>query len=1011
MQTKIQRRSFNQGELDPRLHYRSDLEAYYSGCKTMKNMIVTPWGAATRRPPTRRIAEIDDERFGTAVAYIPFRYSDTNYYHLVVTDNQGTANPWNPKFVNTNYRNPLSDLYIGNHPYGIIILDNEGNLVRVWGDNWRNDELRPDPEDDFDPYFLTTFWGSDVGADDLVYSNVNDVIYVTIKNSKYPLAQIYRFQYENGEDYWAFDPHVVNGGPFMDENVDEDNKVIIFDNDQNYNQNFDNLDDLVKHPTSRTKQWLPVYAQNEGGMINSISEGANTYLLNFQKMPPLGSKLLGSIFRVRLNSDDFSLNWSDQTSRSKNFFSGEFNTKASINDIGVEFYDPETMRPPHVSDPSWKKQLTEKEYSACVGNAVPAQGVVRLKTTGVWAGTLVLEETRDGINYKVLGSIESENGNNNEIIEREVTGIEYSVRVRMARASKVKPDVEDQEILDEGCFWTLEPSSSYAYFNVVEKFDDYNYVAIGMNECWGREGDRELPQYWTREFTDNSIWTTRKGSFSYLWHGLTTSSDDGKDDQFRYISGRDISDIPGNTRVYETSFWSFGGFCEGTGYPRCHTIHNERMCLSGTKANPNTIYASTVNDWTNFEETDSELSAFQFTMQSDTSDGVRWMAAEKGLLVGTATSETIITGASGKGGFSATNIMVEPQTHFGSAPIQPAKAANTLFFVEEGGRRIRSVVYSLERDKFLASNMSLLSDHLFNDTFFHAIRRIDFTRNPDTALIALRADGTLAYFVYDEEQKVAGWSWVELGGPGPRNGGKADVVDFGTNNGPYGDSVYFIVDRSTAVPKHALEVMDPVGSILQFGSNSGERNVTFLDSQSTILDSTGKERYQDTDLHVVEHYTERRLPRSEYTLSGGKVTIKNSTGGAYSVGYGIDVTLEPTDMVKPYDFGPIRSTPMLNLYLYQSSFPNIYVNGHKTDSQYYRGDSDKYNTGTNQDGDPVFGQDIESTGYEFYPANGPYKITANPGYKESISMRFESSNHLPLTILAVGLDQPNVGDE
>jgi len=41
--------SFNAGELSPDIHLRSDLEKYRSGCRTLENMIITPYGGAERR--------------------------------------------------------------------------------------------------------------------------------------------------------------------------------------------------------------------------------------------------------------------------------------------------------------------------------------------------------------------------------------------------------------------------------------------------------------------------------------------------------------------------------------------------------------------------------------------------------------------------------------------------------------------------------------------------------------------------------------------------------------------------------------------------------------------------------------------------------------------------------------------------------------------------------------------------------------------------------------------------
>ena len=71
--------NFTSGELSPRLDGRIDLPKYYSGCKTLENMIVHPHGGAARRPGTRFISETKSN--GEA-RLVPFEFSTTQTYVL-----------------------------------------------------------------------------------------------------------------------------------------------------------------------------------------------------------------------------------------------------------------------------------------------------------------------------------------------------------------------------------------------------------------------------------------------------------------------------------------------------------------------------------------------------------------------------------------------------------------------------------------------------------------------------------------------------------------------------------------------------------------------------------------------------------------------------------------------------------------------------------------------------------------------------------------------------------------
>jgi hypothetical protein len=70
--------AFNSGELSPLLEGRTDIKRYYSGCRTLENMLVMAQGGATKRPGTYYIA--DAKYRHAACRLIPFEYSTTQAY-------------------------------------------------------------------------------------------------------------------------------------------------------------------------------------------------------------------------------------------------------------------------------------------------------------------------------------------------------------------------------------------------------------------------------------------------------------------------------------------------------------------------------------------------------------------------------------------------------------------------------------------------------------------------------------------------------------------------------------------------------------------------------------------------------------------------------------------------------------------------------------------------------------------------------------------------------------------
>ena len=72
--------NFTSGELTPRLDGRTDLKQYFAGASTLENVFVYPHGGVTKRPGTKYIAACGDST--EEVNVIPFQYSTEQTYIL-----------------------------------------------------------------------------------------------------------------------------------------------------------------------------------------------------------------------------------------------------------------------------------------------------------------------------------------------------------------------------------------------------------------------------------------------------------------------------------------------------------------------------------------------------------------------------------------------------------------------------------------------------------------------------------------------------------------------------------------------------------------------------------------------------------------------------------------------------------------------------------------------------------------------------------------------------------------
>ncbi len=76
--------ALNAGELSPQLEGRSDLQKYSSGCRLLENLIIQPYGGATRRPGLKYVAETKDS--SKVSRLISFEFNQVQAYHLEFGD-------------------------------------------------------------------------------------------------------------------------------------------------------------------------------------------------------------------------------------------------------------------------------------------------------------------------------------------------------------------------------------------------------------------------------------------------------------------------------------------------------------------------------------------------------------------------------------------------------------------------------------------------------------------------------------------------------------------------------------------------------------------------------------------------------------------------------------------------------------------------------------------------------------------------------------------------------------
>jgi len=847
--TQLIRKSFNAGELSPELHYRDDLEAYVKGCKHLTNMTPTPYGAVTRRPPFEVLTKIDEVLYGIPIRYIPFKFSLTEVFHIVFTDGSGSEST----------DSTTADL---------IIFDEDGNQVYFDGSNTTAplsalpltlNSVAPSPVGALNSGFVamvsTIYDPADLN--EIHFINVNDFVYLTC-GGKYPLQAINRFfDKDEGGNRWNISEWEFIGGPLEDRNESQDSTVTVnatpYDASTTYSIGEDVTNNEVFNVASaywrdrgynKNNLALQVILDSGHGVVKGdiisvtnlgmvdggdfYSTGINGSLAknNAVNGPPIPSTLSGTYRVSSVNGNDiyFGFQVGCRTEADKPYPSLSFSNASVAVGKGVYFQSKvsnNTGNP--LSNTTFWKTVNSVVGSVDVTSSNPiftATDVGRqiaistqnlINPNASWAANTV------GDPFVGQGSIElkTEGGSWGGLLEL-------------------------QQSVNGGSTWvTIGEIRSIAgsYNGSVERLvkDPASILRVVLSEYAPAAGNPVIKAcVWTITFLDDvNIYAT-----------ITSVDPDG------YSTKAELT-TPLFSPITDYR-WSLGVFSETTGYPFSLTIHDERLCLGGSRAKPNTVYASRVNDWNNYLKGSLETSPYTFTIAADSFDTIRSLKSSRQLNILTDNAENTMGSRDDNAITSITNISVSSHTNYGSNEVQAVQLADMIWFVMGQGERVRASKYDFASDGQQSIEMSLFASHITES----GIKEMSFRRHPYNSLFCLLNNGTGATLTYEGMQEVRAWATVKTDG---------EILSAASNYSDTGDIVAGIVKRGDS---YFLE---------KFGEITDD--TVFLDNQTTWVDAdftAGQPITQDDDGNLVVVYNDQELIRDvDYTIEAQSFLATN----------------------------------------------------------------------------------------------------------------------------------------
>jgi hypothetical protein len=198
----------------------------------------------------------------------------------------------------------------------------------------------------------------------------------------------------------------------------------------------------------------------------------------------------------------------------------------------------------------------------------------------------------------------------------------------------------------------------------------------------------------------------------------------------------------------EASVWS-----AANGYPRTGTLHEQRVWAAGSPKYPQTVWGSRTGIALDFTKGANDSDACIFTIQSDESNPISYLAAARNLLVHTFGGEFSMKGGNEKP-ITPSNVQVKPESKHGSKGVRPLTVGKESLYVQRAGRKVRAMGYHLDVDGFVSSDLTILAEHITAS----GVTSMTYQQEPYQLLWLTLGDGTLISCTLDRDQNVNGWA-------------------------------------------------------------------------------------------------------------------------------------------------------------------------------------------------------------------------------------------------------------
>ncbi len=406
--------------------------------------------------------------------------------------------------------------------------------------------------------------------------------------------------------------------------------------------------------------------------------------------------------------------------------------------------------------------------------------------------------------------------------------------------------------------------------------------------------------------------------------------------------------------------------------PSTVSYYQQRQIFGNTNNEPQAVYTTQTGNSNSFRKSSpvKDDDAVTFTIKDRQVNEIRHILSLDTLIFLTSGGEWKATENQDQVLTPAT-MGIKPQSFNGSSFVSPVIINDTAIYVQEKGSRIRDLGYEFSADKFKSTDLSLMSEHLFES---HQIEKIAFAAEPYGILWCVRDDGILLGLTYQREHQVWGWHQHDLGGT---------VESITTISEDDRDALYMIVKRtidgSDVRYIERMEIRDTSSATNAFCVDSG---LSYNGAPATVISGLG--HLEGEEVAVLADGNEV----TGLTVSTGSITLSREASVVH-VGLAYTPAIELLDIDTP---------GMTSLRGREVSVSRVVIEVESSRGGFVGPKLDDGSTGQMLEIKPRF----ESDGYDTIALKTfKQEVPINPQWTKGGGVRIEQRSPLPLAILSV----------